>query len=457
MLLAAALAVTMAGCADADTSADSAGSGNVQISQNDPHPDETSADEKNLTISSVYAFELREYARKYMMENPGVTIEVNSYDDVISSGGDWGMVRQEIATQMMAGSGPVLIEGQLADYLDPRTEAFFVDWLPIMAADPGFNEEDWFMNAFQAAATNGRLYAFLTKFSYKTATTNTTVPSLFEKMSDIETVTIPELMELHREMNTEVSFFLAPSFGVGTYADYCITDFIDIETGRVDVDSDRFITAINNASEASIKGAGGPEVMPVTSGQERVWGDTYYFNIADVNNMLFRYFLAHEEPLLFSGLVPIVNEREELIIYPYESYALNANATAGHQELAWDFIQFMMEPANQSEGGFILMQPTNRNLFRFAVERDLPNVVRTWQWQLSGSVDKAVEDTLTKMTAYGEMPMQNMRALPHAIIGPGGIIPEAMRLFEEGLVSAEQTARDLQNQVELVMMEMDMR
>jgi len=53
--------------------------------------------------------------------------------------------------------------------------------------------------------------------------------------------------------------------------------------------------------------------------------------------------------------------------------------------------------------------------------------------------------------ALGDMPMASTRTLPFAI---ENIIDEALELFHNGLVSAEQTAADLQNRITLVLMEM---
>ena len=62
-----------------------------------------------------------------------------------------------------------------------------------------------------------------------------------------------------------------------------------------------------------------------------------------------------------------------------------------------------------------------------------------------------MEGALAQIAALGDMPMSTMANLPFAI---ENIIREALALFNDGLVSAEQTAADLQNRVELALMEM---
>ena len=415
----------------------------------------TPENDNTLTIAAAYtARELNRLASKYMSENPGVSIEIIDYTDHEKRDGHWGLAQQEIATQLMAGSGAVLMDGFLVDYLAPQSAAYFADWFPIMYADPDFKEEDWFMNVFHATAANGRLYAFSTAFYYPLVAANSAVPGLLEAMEGRGGISVMELLELHREIPTDTTYFFEYYFSTQWVLELYLDTFIDIETGRVDF-SDEFVDFISHAKEITDTGKDPEYFWPLTPSQETALSDRYFYHLSNSVAMDYQYLLELEKEPLFTSFTPITNSNGELLVYPIEAYVLSAYASPAQQSLAWDFVKFMAEPDNQPQ--YISMQPTKRELLRIAIEHDLPKTLAdAYKRQLTYSVDEAVEDALRQMTAFGEMPMQNIRSLPNVFFGWGsrsGILREALELFEDGLVSAEQTALNLQNQVELVMME----
>ena len=448
-LLIVALILATVGCKSA----------NVADNENTPElehmvsPDRTLFVGETLTIAEMFnTRELRFVANKYMRENPGVTIEVIDYFGDYERDGHLLEVQKLIASQLMAGSGPVLIEAALADYLDPRSATFFCDWYPVMAADPGFGEEDWFMNVFHAVSVNGRLTAFPIHFIYSFIAANSTIPGLPEAMAGKDGITMSEMMELHREMQGETAYSFEPFFDLTWIRELYIDSFINLETGWVDINNERFIELITYAERITDRDISGSIHSSGYQRTEASWSERYFFYIT--NPIQYQHLVDFEESLLFSGNTPLVNDLGELVMYPTQGYILSVNATPTEQALAWDFLKFMMEPDNYQISYYGSMQPTNRNILRFTVEEKLPSDIRDNNWRLTGTANEAAEDLIAKMTAFGEMPMHNMRSLPDAIIGmPAGVFPEAMRQFQDGLVSAEQTALNLQNQVELVLME----
>ena len=415
------------------------------------NPDRELFEGETLTVAVPHEVMLAPIAGQYMRANPGVTIEIIAFDEELERDGGYERVREEIGTQLMAGGGPTLMLGMLLDFLDPRSSHFFADWLPVMWADPNFNEDDWFMNVFQAAAMDGKLKAFPMDFIYFMATANSTIPGLPNALAEKESITIEELIELHKAAPTsDRQYYFNSGRNIeGMMLWFLLGDFVDMETGRVDFDNERFIGYLNylrdNLNPDDSEHTGG-FVMP---SQEAAMAERDYFHFT--NNMQEQYFLDFDEAL-FTEQTPIVNERGELIIYPTLSYTLNRNATPTQQAVAWDFIQFMLLPENDS-GPNMGLQTTNRNLHRLRNERHLQFewFVRQSKWQLNGSIEESAELIITKQSAYGDMPMFRSFGYPESILK---IIRETLQEFEDGLISAEQAAANLQNKVELVMMEM---
>ena len=419
------------------------------------NPDRSPFEGETLTIAtSLYGFLLRPFADKYMRANPGVSIEVIDYNDDFRLDGNLERIQQEISAQLMANTGPVLMDGTLVDYLDPRSIHYFTDWFPIMDADPDFKEEDWFMNVFRATAVNGRLHAFPTTFSYYYVTVNSAIHELSETVAGRDGITMPRLMELYREIKTNPQLFFEPYFGVDWVIGFYIDNFVDLENRWVNF-SDEFVDFIVYAEDMTSPDRDVWYQAPLSAEKDAYWSGKYYFWFSEPS-WFYQYFVNHSVQRYFTGsATPIVNNGGELMISLQEHYVLSANASPSEQALAWDFIKFMMKPENQSS--ISVIQPTNRTLLRFSVEQYLRQLNTDGSWRISGSFDDAVESAVIQLTAFGEMPMQNMRSLPDVIIGRNGAIPQALQLFLDGLVSAEQTAANLQNQVELVLMEIDVR
>ena len=417
------------------------------------NPDRSLFDGESITVAVNFENLMQPFAAAYMRDNPGVTIEVVSYDEYWNRG-NMHMAREEIATQLMAGSGPALMLGSLVNYLDPRSHNNFSDWLPIMRADPDFNEDDWFMNAFDAVSVKGRLLAFPTDFYYDIVTANRTIPGLPEVLSAKQSITFSELVDAHRSISLDAQYLFEPrnSFRA-TITMHYLHNFLDFETGMVDFDNERFIDLI-----ANIRGIMDPDKQTFISNvvspeEEAAISEEYSFIFSGF--MDFQYFLDFDEAL-FIEPTPVVNDDGELMMYPLHSYLLNANATPTQQALAWDFIKFTMQPESYppvlTQIGW---QPTNKNLLRHIFENNLPFNIDYWftkefGWQLNGTMEDAVEGAIAMATSIGDMPMFNNTILPDEV---SSMITEKLRDYQDGLLSAEQTAQNLQNQVELVLME----
>lgn len=422
------------------------------------NPDRSLFYGETITIATDLIYTLGSHANLYMRKNPGVNIHITSYHSILSQNNtlhdferEFGPVRLEIATQLMAGAAPTLINASLADPFDPRQATFFYDWYLLMESDPNFNEDDWFMNAFHAFAIDGQLNHFPLHIMHTPVVANMTIPGLLEAMAEkAEGITMPELMALHLEFSVNHPHLLEEYFNAEILMRYYLDRFVDIETGRVDFGQE-FIDLLIYAEGITGPGAG----------IARRWRNSSFATIPQkIECYLFHFefywhyyrtFLGGDSP--FASVTPLVNDQGELLIDARFSYLLNTNATPIEKAIAWDFLMFAMQVEHQQQSSIMALEahPTSRNLFHDNVRYLLPATIEGGFTWFSGPIEEGLDHVITAMTAWGEMPMRSVSLRPRVI---DDIVADNLRLFHDGLLSAEQTAQNLQDQIALVLMEM---
>ena len=273
-----------------------------------------------------------------------------------------------------------------------------------------------------------------------------------------------DMMKLHQEFFEGHPHFLAESFN-SSWILRCLADrFIDMETGKVDLGED-FIELITYADSITSPGFVARYfasfMNPLT---EQSKAERYMFQIDVMGLLHHHYFLDFDGIHPFAGMVPLVNDRGEMLVestHSFDNYLLNANATTTQKAIAWDFIMFMMQADNlPTEPGYLglyLACAPNRGLFEHIIREHLPIYFGQNRWNqhvypwFPGTVDEAIDGLIARRTLYGDLPMQSMSRFPRVI---DDIIEENMGKYHDGLFSIEQTALNLQNQITLALMEM---
>ena len=402
-----------------------------------------------LTIAVLVDWVIRPVAERFVQENPGTRIEIISFNSAFFDM-DLDTPRSQMAVELMAGGGPVLIESWVLDTLDSRVFPFMVDWFTVMDTDPEFKESDWFMNVFHALTIDGKLYQFPVEFLYESVAANGAIPGLLDVFLGRDSVTVTEMMQIYRELITYSPKIIAPTFSPRWLTPFYIGEFLDMETATADFNNRQFIDFISDAFDArDTIGIGTFDIA-----EEAHWSSDYIFSVVSPGNSI-DHFLDFTVGSVFTGAIPLVDAEGNLIVSSNSSFVLNAaNSTPAQRTLAWDFIMFMMEPGNQPAMP-IFQQHVNRNLMRHSAEQFFRNRMEQYRhlgWQLAVTEYEALERIIERMTSIGEMPMTRRGAAVPQLIQE--TISEALHLFEDGLATAEQTAQFLQSRITLILMEM---
>jgi ABC-type glycerol-3-phosphate transport system substrate-binding protein len=410
-----------------------------------------------------------------MAENPGVNIIIIPVHMGWEGDPFYEETKRQFSERVHWEPAPVMTGIDCVDWQDPQVTQTLLDLYPLMATDPEWRDEDWFMNIFHSMSDDGRLYAFPTSFYYSLLTVNNMIPGLSEAFEGAEGVTDAELLDIHREMSESSELLFMPDFDVTAIMDSSFDSFLDIKTGRVDFDNERFIELIEHSRNVTEPGKEFGIVIysddPTAIIDLEHYARSYLFRSTGPCDWNYTHFLDYEADLPFSGLIPIVNGRGELIAYPGSGFVISTFATPIQQALAWDFLKFMCDPANILQPITdpdriipqrypVSMQTTNREQLRSIIEWDLiemPDIIRGFNnigWTVAGSDEELVESVIDKMTAFSEMPMAAQTDTSYDFIfGMDGVIQTVLREFHYGRITAEEAARELQEQVTAALVE----
>jgi len=397
---------------------------------------------------------LEHFAQIYMDENPGVDIIINDWD------GDFMRYLEQKPLTLMAGTADDLMASFGFDYHSPSTQALLADWLPVMRADPDFNESNFFVNVFEAMTTNGRLYNLPIAFNPTRVAYNTTIPGMSEEIFGRSNITMSEMHAIHRSLAPE-NILMDSSYDVQFALGFQIHSFVDFENRTSSFNTPEFINFITESREITCpdKNIGwmfastyyNPEIMEENSHkylfQKLFTGDPYQFLI------------PFEEEMKFSGNIPMVNEQGEVLIQAFPSYVLNGHTSPEARAIAWDFLRFLLDPAVYQTDleltPWVSMIPVYRPLLMLNLEREVPGWLEhfseNYGWRSVFSEEETIEHIYNQLSELGRVSLADRIFLPTSI---SEIIGEVMTQFHEGLVTAEQAAEDLQNRVTLALMEL---
>jgi len=156
------------------------------------------------------------------------------------------------------------------------------------------------------------------------------------------------------------------------------------------------------------------------------------------------YLIPDCEERKFTHFIPVVRENGTLIALPLDAFAISE--ASKNKELAWDFIKYLT--TTEVPGYYGKVFHVNRQLFSAYVNTEIlwnTNEIE----RLLGEFEplETSEQILTRLEAYGEMPMEFQTDFMR------DEIKKIIQSFYDGFFTAEQAASELQNKVSLYLME----
>jgi len=386
-----------------------------------------------ITISCLSENEFLTAAAKQFTDiYPDVTITINA-----SEAGTVEDYQTYLNTKIMSGKAEDIIFNSFLPIAKYSEMGVFEDLSRYISMTPEFNDENYFMNVLQAARQDsGEIYvipymAFFNVIGFS--------DSLLAEQTDIrkaletwDKAGFSESIALARQLVADTgkrNVFLINSNEL-SYADSLIQDslgqFIDVEEKKVNLDSAEYINLLNSVKEISNNNLFGSDI--------RFYNEDYYFAVLkDYDVQAAYYCLAKDSDWAYC--MPLGDAEGNVAINVNNCIALNS--ACGHKELAWEFIRYLLSEEAQ-------MLPSLHGL---AVNRQgfAASVSRYYTFYENGSnggVDEA---------AYGKLleawiNQVNSCDLVDAVIWD--LINEENEKFFSGTQTAEQTAKNLQKQLD---------
>jgi len=412
-----------------------------------------------IAIEMMLSSTLNILAERYMDENPGVNVIINTLTTNIQD------VHSRMNVELMAGQADILLDMSTVPWRTGRGRDLFVDWFPIITFDPRFDEDNYFMNVFDAIAVDGRMHAFPISINFHYMSANRAIDGLYEALIFYESITLEELYKLHNIFSCSDIPYIAYFYDTFEVTLHNIHSFLDIRARHVAFTVNSFIDLLNRAQPVSSghRNLTTTSVFTVPHDIEQVRSMMYLFDRASAHS--FVNLMGFEQEFLFKGNVPLVNNERELLIDAWNGFVLNENATPLQRALAWDFVYFSMQPENR-DGLTLVNHAIYKPLFfhqtRLHVERTASALEHggIYIYYSGNEHDESahaqwlemLKDSITyKLYNFAEMPM---RQFTPAYVQILGAINTVLSDFHDGIITAEQAAIDIQNRVSLLIMEL---
>ena len=376
---------------------------------------------------------------------------------------DFVKYREQLTAQLLAGDADDMFDASIMSNMKLHESGYVADIYPLMRNDPDFNEDDYFMNVFEAISHKGKLMVFPTQFFYEFYGVNNRFSAdLVARFQQSETVTNRQIVELYKEFAGESGLYAYQDLDTLIFLLRNIQEYIDYENKTCDFVNGEFIKLLHDLKEATnpqriangFLGTSGDHELIFTTPMLEEEALKYMFRYADSGQFYYPALFPFVEPQAFMDFKPVVTESGELQIGVLRDFAISEAST--NKELAWEFLKFLTTPEANDEEYPQLFFPVHRGLFQSYMKVDLAE--RAEYWRERKAIDGDNEAVAARQIAIYEkhlaMPMKECYRLISGGTGSiGELMLESITAYCQDMLTAELLASELQNKVSIYLIE----
>ncbi|MDR2903145.1 MAG: extracellular solute-binding protein [Clostridiales bacterium] len=399
-----------------------------------------------LTLAQCYDFSnMADAVAKFKALHPDVTIELTTYAN------DTEKYSADLSANLMAGTAPDVFENDayISDYTKLADTGMLADIKPFMDADPAFNDENYFMNVYQGMTYKGGLYLLPAVFGYDCVGINSALPAdVTASFRERTAVSNRELMDIFLGLPKKEDFYLDMNFDVSVLVNSVINDYIDLENKTCNFNTPEFIQLVNDAkalTEPSEFFGGITSSSYIPPAIDAAHSKKYAFERFYSEN--YQYFLNYQE-YLFKDFIPVTDNHGQLLLSPQKTFSINANAP--NKQLAWEFVKFLTSKEANADIPVVGL-PVKKEVYHQWLPESISQFVTMVKEDVAispvGNLEELKAAAVEKLTGFAQLPMKYQFSPYYSMIF------ESLQQFNDGAVTAEQLANDLQNKISIALME----
>ena len=354
----------------------------------------------------------------------------------------------QTTVELMSGKTADIIDLKHLPYYKYAKSGLFEDLYPYMEKDSNFNEEDYYMNIFEASEYEGGLYSIPSAFLYPLCRLNKQiVKDLNIDISSYEHISFNQIYEIYERCIEEKKAsedLLISKYYTNTFFDFLeYAQFVDEANNIASFNSPKFITYLE-----SVKKINWPKIADYNYANS--------FNsleIDDDNLMTYTvsWFTDSRFTKLFSEeseevtrLIPMVSSNGDRLVQTADEGSLAIMKDPKNKELAWEFIKFCVEEKDYTK----IAIGVGEGEYPFATY----NINRKNNLQLLRNVfGEENKDFVTQVDRWcSELNLLDMHANNLSL---QMVINEICEDYYKDLISAEECARRVQERVEIYLKE----
>lgn len=487
LLLTLCLLLSLTGCqGKAPTGPAESGAAPSSALRSAAEPEDSAG--KKLTALTTYKHDyagLNPWVKDFARLHPDVEIELQYGVDSLGSDEQWENYRTRWTTELMGGeAADILLDEGYVTPAQYEQSGLMYDIYEWMDADPDFHREDYFENLFEAFEINGHLYTLpvLSQFEFVYLNDELLKASGIT-LEPWDKINYKQILEIYR--SAAAQGLLAEGFTLEymdmkpkarMFLDTEIVDYLDLENRRASFDSPAFIEFLTETKDI-------PGNKKISDGMALVGGSAQHMmeeflkRNADGNTCLMLDLaisldgrIDHmDEPLEgCAGPFVLTSAQGTQSFYPELKVAVPTSCK--NPELAWEFLKFMIAPAEipaygqrwTPEGSVDLSKsfvPVGRENFRtFAklYSQGANHVAET-----GGTAWEEGFDLTTAPCPVTDQLLDRLEAVLEGItktkdrFGPleDLLLPTLQEYYETDTLTAEQCARRMQDRAEIYLNE----
>jgi len=411
-----------------------------------------------LTITGMYPEYLDDVIRLFNAEFPNVTVK----KDVVqladrSAVGSYKIEQTMLNTKILSGEAGDILMLPKDNSVRLFKQRVLADLHEFIYSDPEFNTDDYFMNIIEAHSFNGGLYVMPLDNTVKMLGFHEPIAAGYDFTDNSDVWESARALETAKDIAAQYGL-KGKNYVYGTpdyhFFQYILlpvnyTEFINLETGAVNIDCAEFIDMLKYVKDLADNGyitstRGGPDSYSTEPENAPIMGEEWFDSMMS-ECMLTKPFRSSIRPLTGKNGEPVIVGSNQV---------LSVNEHSPNKRLAWEFIKFAVSYEAQSSPD-THNPPINRAALRVYAEnlyKVTKNGMLEWNEEakepdfFKPNETEVIEQYVELITGLNEMATK----YTYKDSDINDIIREQVIAFFEEKISAEEAAKILQRKVSMV-------